>query len=65
VAGQPRWPWPSSGTSIAPFVAALRERGLGVGFYHSLIDWHHPQFPLDGLHPLRDDPAARAAVREG
>ena len=21
-----------------------------------LIDWHHPHFPIDGLHPLRDDP---------
>jgi alpha-L-fucosidase len=50
---------------LAPFVAAVRERGLGVGLYHSLIDWHHPHFPLDGLHPLRDDPAARAAGSEG
>jgi len=46
---------------VAPFVEAFRERGLGVGFYHSLIDWHHPHFPIDGLHPLRDDPAALAA----
>ncbi|HVQ93734.1 MAG TPA: alpha-L-fucosidase [Mycobacteriales bacterium] len=46
---------------IGPLVGALRERDLGVGLYHSLLDWHHPQFPLDGLHPLRDDPAARAA----
>ncbi len=23
---------------------ALREQGLKVGFYHSLIDWHHPQY---------------------
>jgi len=45
---------------IGPLVDALRERGLGVGFYHSLIDWHHPQFPIDGLHPLRDDPEALA-----
>ena len=45
---------------IAPLVSALRERDLGVGFYHSLIDWHHPDFPLDGLHPLRDDAEALA-----
>jgi alpha-L-fucosidase len=45
---------------IAPLVSALRERDLGVGFYHSLIDWHHPDFPLDGLHPLRDDTVALA-----
>jgi alpha-L-fucosidase len=47
---------------IAPFVAALRDCGMGVGLYHSLIDWHHPHFTLDGLHPLRDDPAALAAA---
>ncbi|HTR90703.1 MAG TPA: alpha-L-fucosidase [Trebonia sp.] len=47
---------------IAPFVAALREHGMGAGFYHSLIDWHHPHFPLDGLHPLRDDLAAWATA---
>ncbi|MCH6555828.1 MAG: hypothetical protein IH797_04345 [Chloroflexi bacterium] len=35
--------------------------GLNVGFYHSLIDWHHPEFPLDGLHPQRDDLAFREA----
>jgi len=53
---------PAGRDLIAPFVAALRERGMGVGFYHSLIDWHHPHFPLDGLHPLRDDSAARATA---
>lgn len=51
---------PAGRDLVAPFVDAFRERGLGVGFYHSLIDWHHPQFPIDGLHPQRDDPAALA-----
>jgi alpha-L-fucosidase len=36
---------------VGPIVAAFRLKGLGVGFYHSLIDWHHPMFPVDGLHP--------------
>ncbi|MER6945671.1 alpha-L-fucosidase [Nonomuraea sp. NPDC000554] len=36
---------------VGPIVDAFRTRGLGVGFYHSLIDWHHPHFPVDGLHP--------------
>ncbi|WP_207755981.1 alpha-L-fucosidase [Nonomuraea cypriaca] len=36
---------------VGPIVEAFRARGLGVGFYHSLIDWHHPHFPIDGLHP--------------
>ncbi|MBR5868270.1 MAG: alpha-L-fucosidase, partial [Clostridia bacterium] len=26
--------------------------------YYSLIDWHHPQFPIDRLHPRRKDPDA-------
>jgi alpha-L-fucosidase len=40
---------------IRPFVEAFRAKGLRVGFYHSLIDWHHPEFPVDGLHPQRGD----------
>ena len=35
---------------IAPMVEAFRAEGMKVGFYHSLIDWHHPEFPVDGLH---------------
>jgi alpha-L-fucosidase len=36
---------------VAEFVDAFRSEGLRVGLYHSLIDWHHPDFPIDGLHP--------------
>ncbi|ASK62219.1 alpha-L-fucosidase [Virgibacillus phasianinus] len=36
-------------------IDAFREEGLKVGLYHSLIDWHHPEFTIDGLHPQRDD----------
>jgi alpha-L-fucosidase len=49
---------------IGPIVQAAREREMEVGFYHSLIDWHHPDFPIDGLHPLRDD-AHALATNEG
>ncbi|MEU4389919.1 alpha-L-fucosidase [Kribbella sp. NPDC023855] len=45
---------------LTPFVEACRAEGLKVGFYHSLIDWHHPSFPIDGLHPQRDDEEAKA-----
>jgi alpha-L-fucosidase len=45
---------------VGPFVEACRAEGLGVGFYHSLIDWHHPEFPVDAVHPQRDDQEARA-----
>ncbi|MBG6240017.1 alpha-L-fucosidase [Mycetocola sp. CAN_C7] len=42
---------------VREFVDAFRAEGLRIGFYHSLIDWHHPDFTVDGVHPLRDDPA--------
>ncbi len=43
---------------LQPFVDAFRAEGLRVGFYYSLIDWHHPEFPIDIYHPLRDHPEA-------
>ena len=46
--------------AVAEFVEAFRAEGLRIGFYHSLLDWHHPDFPVDVHHPLRDDPAAAA-----
>jgi alpha-L-fucosidase len=39
---------------LRPFVEAFRAAGLRVGFYYSLIDWHHPEFPIDVFHPLRN-----------
>ena len=49
---------------LTPFVEAFRAEGLKVGFYHSLIDWHHPHYPVDGLHPMRDDVAYREANQD-
>ena len=43
---------------VAEFVDAFRAEGIKIGFYHSLLDWHHPDFTIDGHHPLRDDPNA-------
>mgnify|MGYP006281201161 CR=1 FL=1 len=45
---------PAGRDLLRPMVEAFRSRGLGVGFYHSLIDWHHPEFPIDGIHPMRN-----------
>ena len=45
---------------IAPMVDAFRGEGLRAGFYHSLIDWHHPEFPVDCLHSMRNHPRALA-----
>lgn len=43
---------------LEPYVQALRDSGLKVGFYHSVIDWHHPEFPIDGVHVERNNPQA-------
>lgn len=48
---------------LAPFVEAFRAEGLKVGFYYSLLDWHHPDFPIDARHPQRNHPDAEALNR--
>ncbi len=40
---------------LKPMIEAFRAEGLQVGFYHSLIDWHHPEFTVDRRHPMRDN----------
>ncbi len=49
---------------VAEFVEAFRAEGIKIGFYHSLLDWHHPDFVIDGHHPLRDEPNV-AELNEG
>jgi len=39
---------------------AFRAQNMKVGFYHSLIDWHHPEFIIDNVHAMRNHPDARA-----
>jgi len=38
---------------VKEYVDAFRAEGIKIGFYYSLIDWHHPDFPIDHLHPQR------------
>lgn len=40
---------------IREFVEAFRAEGLKVGFYYSLIDWHHPDYTIDSRHPQRQE----------
>lgn len=40
---------------VREYVDAFRAEGLKIGFYYSLIDWHHPEFPIDWYHPRRED----------
>ena len=37
---------------VREFVDAFRAEGLRVGFYYSIIDWHHPDYTVDKTHPL-------------
>jgi alpha-L-fucosidase len=55
---------PAGRDLVRPWVEAFRAEGLRVGFYHSLLDWHHPAFPIDGLHPQRDDEEAKIAAKD-
>jgi len=32
-------------------VDAFRAEGIKIGFYYSLIDWHHPDYTIDRIHP--------------
>jgi len=38
---------------LKEFVDAVRAEGLKVGFYYSLLDWHHPDYTVDRMHPQR------------
>ena len=44
---------------VREFVEAFRAEGLKVGFYYSLLDWHHPDYPAYGdmYHPDRANEA--------
>ncbi len=48
---------------VREYVDAFRAEGLHIGFYYSLIDWHHPDFTIDQIHPRRDDENAEELNR--
>ena len=59
---------PAGRDLVAEFVDAFRAEGLRIGFYHSLLDWHHPDFTVDTWHPQWDadlDDAGLAALNAG
>lgn len=49
---------PAGRDLIKEYVEALREEGLKVGLYFTLLDWHHPDYPHygDRIHPMRNHP---------
>ncbi len=36
---------------IKEWTEAFRAEGLRIGFYYSLLDWHHPHYTIDRNHP--------------
>lgn len=50
---------------VREYVDAFRAEGLKVGFYYSLLDWHHPDYPMyhDANHPMRDNEAYKDTAR--
>lgn len=52
---------------LTPMIKAFRDRGLRTGLYHSLLDWHHPNYVVDKIHgPYAKLPDAEiAALNEG
>ncbi len=40
---------------LRSFVDAFRQEGIRIGFYYSLLDWHHPSYTPDFHHPQWED----------
>ena len=42
---------------VREYVDAFKAEGLKVGFYYSLLDWHHDGYPVygDRAHPMRNN----------
>ncbi|WP_316803538.1 alpha-L-fucosidase [Pedobacter nototheniae] len=60
---------PAKRDLVKEYIDAFRAEGLKVGLYYSLIDWHHPDFTIDDMHPQRalkkDDAAYYEKVNKG
>ncbi len=50
---------PAGRDLVKEFVDAFRAEGIRIGFYYSIIDWHHPDFTIDTKHPRRFDKNAK------
>ncbi|UMB53758.1 alpha-L-fucosidase [Lutibacter sp. A64] len=38
--------------ALKEWVDAFRAAGIKIGFYYSIIDWHHPHYTIDRVHPM-------------
>ncbi len=46
---------PAGKDLLRPMVEAFRKQNMKVGFYYSLLDWHHPDYTVDVHHPMSDN----------
>jgi len=51
---------PAKRDLVREYVNAFRAQGLKVGFYYSLLDWHHPDYTMDNVHPLVHSDTSKA-----
>ncbi|MBM4061994.1 MAG: alpha-L-fucosidase [Planctomycetes bacterium] len=57
---------PAGRDLLKEWVDAFRAEGLRIGFYYSLLDWHHPHYTVDRCHPQRaGSDAEYARLNEG
>lgn len=51
---------------VKEFLEAFRAEGIKVGLYYSLLDWHHPDYPIyeDAIHPMRGNDSYKEHVYE-
>jgi len=49
---------------VKEYVEAFRSEGLKVGFYYSLLDWHHEHYPVDQFHPMKNNPRYKEQKRD-
>lgn len=49
---------------IREYTDAFRAEGIHIGYYYSLIDWHHADYPkyTDRIHPMRGNEAYKDEV---
>lgn len=45
---------PAKRDLIGPYAEAMRKEGLKVGLYFSLIDWSHPDYPVNFKRPVKE-----------
>jgi len=51
---------------LKEWVDAFRAEDIKIGFYYSLLDWHHPDYTIDRNHPQsQTSDSAYAAVNKG